>query len=284
MRRSTWLLLPALLLAGCGDGRDEVLPAADPAALEKVDWQLLEVRQDGRVTDYAELDAVLRFDGAGRVSGHGCNHFGAPARVTADRVEAGDFDTTLMACTGPRGEVDDHLQSTLSAGAAWSLADGRLTLSGAGRELVLRERDAVFRSRTATPIVQGERGEAVYRLSWEARDGHVGVDWESRDRPGVGFGNSGIGRPEDYDVTYLDPSGTSVAGEGFVFVPVPTDVARADWVPADGEPVELELHDLPPARTWHLAAGFVGGPTKGGYVVTYDAAGSELMRSRVLPY
>lgn len=285
MIRSTILLLSVLLLCACGS-QDELRPgaAADPAAIEKVDWQLIEVREDGSTRDLAELDAVLRFDGEGRVGGHGCNHFGSDVRITADRISAGQFDTTLMGCDGARGEVDELLQTTLTGGASWTLQEGTLTLSGAGRELVLRERDAVFPSRMLTPLVQGERGEAVYRLGWEAADGNVGVQWESRDRPGTGFGTSGIGRPVDYDVTYLDPSGTSVAGEGFVFAPVPMDASRAVWVPADGEPVELEQHRLPPAKTWKLAAGFVGGPTKGGQVVTYDEGGTELMRSRVLPY
>jgi hypothetical protein len=40
---------------------------------------------------------------------------------------------------------------------------------------------------------------------------------------------------------------------------------------------------LPPAKTWHLFAGFVDGPTKGGQAVGY-AGQDEKLRSRVLPY
>ncbi len=45
----------------------------------------------------------------------------------------------------------------------------------------------------------------------------------------------------------------------------------------------MQAHALPPARTWHLFAGFVDGPTRGGQAVGHGDGG-ELMRSRVLPY
>ena len=192
--------------------------------------------------------------------------------------------STLMACSGPRAQLDEAMTTPLTTGATWSIADGELTIRGAGITLVLRRRDAVFPTRNATPLVEGELGDAVYRLSWRADNGFASVDWESREAPGSGFSSSGLGRPVDYDVPDLDPTGVQVPGKAFVYVPAPRAVARVAWVTAAGEQVDLTSYDIPPAKTWRIYAGFVGSVSKGGRAISYDAAGHELMRSRALPY
>jgi len=291
------LALGGALLAACGgsSGSGELAgpadppvptpaPTAQPASLERIDWQLMTITRDGRTRDVADLDATLTFDGTGHVGGHGCNHFGGDVQVVGDRISVANLGSTQMACSGPRAELDDAMTKPLIAGATWSLEAGRLTIRGRGIDLVFRGRDAVFPTRDAQPIVTGKIGDAVYRLAWRAGNGMVSIEWESRDRPGTGFGSSGIGRPTDYDVTHLEPSASAVAGKAFVYLPAPRTVARVSWLDASGRSTDLTSYDIPAATTWRIYAGFVGATSKGGQAVSYAADGTELMRSQALPY
>lgn len=294
------LLAGLLLLAGCGQGRAATQPGAgpsetgttDPASLELVDWQLVELVQDDQVREVAGVDAVLRFDGTGHVQGEGCNYFGATVdiRSAADtgsgsgELRAGGFASTQIGCSDLRGELDSVTMQALQAGATWTVRDGRLRIRGANVELVYRPRDVLFPTRDVTALVQGERGGAVWRLSWHAAGRSVGVTWESRDRPGTRFASSGIGREVDFPVTHLEPSVAHVAGQSFVFVAVPAGTAAAQFLPpGGGRSVPLTAHPVPPAKTWSLFAGFIGPQTRGGHVVSYDAAGQILLRSHTLP-
>lgn len=285
------LLIGSLVVTGCGgqqvllDGEaTEVRVITDPVSLELVEWQLIELRQDARVRDVAEIDAVLRFDGEGGFSGRGCNFFGGEVETAGGRLRAKNSGSTEMGCSDVRGEIDNVTQAVLTGGAAWTIRDGQLRISGDGVELVYRPRDVLFPNRDATALVEGERGEAVWRLSWQTTGDQVGVDWESRERPGTGFEFTGIARPVDFDVTYLEPSFTSVAGEAFVFVVVPRGTDRVEFRPPGGrEPVDLSEYVVPPAKTWSLFAGFVGPQSKGGVLVSFDADGEQLMESYALP-
>jgi hypothetical protein len=127
-------------------------------------------------------------------------------------------------------------------------------------------------------------GDAVWQLSWQTTGDQVGVDWESRERPGTGFEFIGIGRPVDFDAIHLEPSSASVAREAFVFVVVPPGTDRGEFrPPRGGEPVELIEYVVPPAKTWSLFAGFVGRQSKGGVLVSFDADGERLLESYALP-
>lgn len=288
---SAGLLIGSLVLTGCGgqqvllDGEaTELRTNGDPVSLELVEWQLMELRQDGRARDVAEVDAVLRFDGAGRFSGHGCNFFGGEVDIAGGRLRAGNIGSTLMGCSDVRSEIDDLTQTALTDGAAWTVGDGQLRITGDGVELVYRQRDVLFPHRDATPLVEGERGEAVWRLSWRSAGEQVGVEWESRERPGTRFEFTGIGRSVDVQVTSLEPSSASVAGDAFVFVVVPFGTDRVQFrPPGGGKPVDLTEHVVPPARTWSLFAGFVGPQSEGGVLVSFDADGEQLMTSYPLP-
>lgn len=255
-----------------------------PESLQGVDWQLREINEGGRARDVAEVDAALYFD-HDHVRGHACNFYGAKTeQLTATDIRVGEFGTTLIGCGGLEGEIDTLTQRVLTTGATWELDEERLTITSGDVTLTYRPRDATFPSRTATPLVEGQVGSAQYQLAWESADGHVSVDWASRERPGTGFGRSGIGRSVTYEITHLEPSPTTVADRAFLFVPTTLSTGRAEFQPADGgPPVPLTEHRIPPAKTWKLFAGFVGASTRNGVVVAYDSTGREIMRSYELP-
>lgn len=69
-----------------------------------------------------------------------CNGFGADARITATRIEIdGEVSGTLIGCDERRQAEDEWLSEFIAAGPEWSFEDGRLTLSGEGATLELRE-------------------------------------------------------------------------------------------------------------------------------------------------
>lgn len=277
----------ALMLAGCGQQPEVVRVAAStsPEDIRNVDWQLQSlVTTPGGPKDLDGSDAVLRVSADDHVSGHGCNFWGGAGDVEPGSLQVSQIGTTLIGCAGLDGEIDDITQELLTSGASWSIDDGVLTLSGGGTTLTYRPRPTPWSNPSATALAEGAFGDAIYRLSWQynADSDAIGVEWESRDKPGVGLGSSGIGRSATEDITYLDPSGATVAGRGFVYVPAPLTVDRVVWAGTEGE-VELTRHALPDARTWHLFAGFVDGPTKGGKAIGFSGA-DEVMQSRVLPY
>ena len=284
----TWLVAAVLglVLAECGE-QEEVGMSADEAAgpsLRNVDWQLATLRVDGRDRDLGDLDAVLRVSDDDLVNGRACNSFSGKGVVGPDSLRVTEVFRTQMLCSDLRGEIDELTVRLLRAGASWSISDGALRLAGDAVELTYRVRAAPWSSLTATPLLEGSFGSAVYRLAWSASDSaeHVGVGWESRDRPGTGLSSSGLARSATEAITHLDPSGVTVAGRGFVFVPAPLGLDRVVWERTEGS-VELQRFALPPARTWQLFAGFVGGSTLGGQAVGY-AGSVERLRSRVLPY
>lgn len=292
MRRSrvTWTPLAAValaLLAGCSPAQstDALSPGSastDPVDLRDVEWQFQRVVEGGVARDVSDIDAVLRVNRDDALSARGCNSYGGKADVGPGTLKLSESLSTLVGCYGSSGDLDTLVQRVLRAGATWSVDDGLLRITGSDVELRLRDRGTPFR-RGGTTLVEGSFGDAVYRLSWDSSPTSVGVNWESRERLGEGLGSSGIGGAVDEKITFLDPSGESVAGRGFVYVPAPRSVARVAFERADGGSVDLTRYDLDGVTTWTLYAGFVDGATKGGRTIGYDEKGTVLLRSRVLP-
>lgn len=279
------VLAATLLLAGCAAQaeQDQVAASDRVEDLRKVDWQLQSLVRDGATpTDLEGNVAVLRVAGDDHVSGRSCNSWGGPGQIAPGAITVRETSTTLVGCTGIRATLDDVAQEVLRAGASFVVDDGTLTLTSGETTLTYRPQASPWSNPDAATLVEGAFGDAVYRLSWEHDGGNIGVSWESRDQAGVGLGGSGIGRSVTEDITYLDPSGQTVAGRGFVYVPAPLDVDRIAWV-RGGSQVQLRRYPLSAAKTWHLFAGFVDGPTMGGEAVGYSK-GQEVLRSRVLPY
>lgn len=293
MRRSrvTWSPLAAAalaLLVGCSPAQSTVTlspgsVSTDPADLRDVEWQFQQVVEGGVARDVSGVDGVLRVNRDDALSARGCNSYGGKADVGPGTLTVSESVSTLIGCNGPSSDLDALVQRVLQAGATWSVDDGLLRITGSDVELRLKDRGTPFR-RGGTTLAEGSFGDAVYRLSWDPSPTTVGVTWESRDRLGDGLGSSGIGRAVDEKITFLDPSGASVAGRGFVYVPAPRSVARVAFQRADGGSVDLTRYDLDGVTAWSLHAGFVEGVTKGGRTTGYDEDGTVLLRSRVLPY
>lgn len=288
-------VIAALLVAGCTPGGDRTAPPPPdaplavtgqpapghaPQDLEGVVWHLIEVREDGVARDVGELDHVLRFDGEGRVGGHGCNWFGSSVVTTTTEVEATGFSSTQMGCGGIEGRLDALTRRTLEAGARWDLAEGWLTLAGNDIALLYKERDTAFRTRGVTPLVQDADGDQVHRLGWQAVGGQVSVEWEARDEPGFHSDLQGFRLPPDHVVTGLIPHNGQSTGRGFVFVATRSEHSRVVFLPREGGPaVPLQSYDIPAAATWRLFAGFVGAARDRGWIAAYDSRGREVMRS-----
>jgi heat shock protein HslJ len=277
----------ALAVAGCGDGAgggDDV-GAGGPNTLVGTEWQLREMAVGGSTTAVpAELDAVVRFDGEGGWSAHGCNGMGGSVEIDGtDLSFADDTSTEDMACDDLRADVDRAVMAVLRGDVEAAIDGGELTLTGSGDDrLRLVVRDGIYPSRTMTPLDEGRRGEGDYRFGYErGEDGEGGpyAAWEHRAAPGSAWGFALSGPPSDPHRP--DPlGGDADAPFTFVFGLIGADVTRVAYEPPSGEPTELALYPLgADGPGWQAYGGFVEQPVAGSHVVAYDPAGTELGRS-----
>ena len=285
----------ALLMAACGgepdpvesgtrNGADTGAGDTTPSPLAGIEWQLVETSVGGATTAVpTDLDAVVRFDGEGGWSAHGCNFFSGGVEIDGMRLSFDRSTTsTAMGCEGlPEGDVD-HAVTTVFRGGVDAAIDGEeLTLTGTGGEdwLRLEVRDGIFPSRTMTSLDEGTRGEGDYRFGYEGGAGGPHAVWEFRSAPGSPWGYSSAGAPSDPHRP--DPLGGGAdAPADFVLGLIGADVARVAYEPPSGEPTALDLYPLDPDfPDWQAYGGFVEDPVAGSYVVAYDAAGAELGRS-----
>jgi heat shock protein HslJ len=248
-----------------------------------IEWQLVETSVGGTTTAVpVDLDAVVRFDGDGGWSAHGCNFLGGGVEIEGMRLSfADDVTSTAMGCAGPEGEVDTAVTAVLRGGVDAAIDDEGLTLTRSGGDrLRFVERDGIFPSRTMTSLDEGTRGEGDYRFGYESGGGRLFASWEFRSAPGSPWGFAGCATPSDPH--QLDPIGGGAAEEPvtFVFGFIGADVARVAYEPPSGEPTDLELYalgaDFP---EWQAYGGFVEQPVAGSYLVAYDTAGGEVGRS-----
>jgi heat shock protein HslJ len=274
----------ALLVAACGGGEPDFVGTGDvqPAPLVGTEWQLLESSVGGSTTAVpAEVDAVVRFDGDGGWSAHGCNYIGGGVEIDGMHLSFDDeMSSTDMACDDPVGDIDTAVTSVLRGDVDAAIDGDELTLTGPGGDwLRLEVRDGIFPSRTMTPLDEGTRGEGDYRFGYEGGEGGPYVSWEFRAAPGRPWGFAGSGPPSDPHRP--DPLGGAAEERvSFVFGVIGADVVRVVYEPPSGEPTELDLYPLgSDFPGWQAYGGFVEQPVAGSRVVTYDAVGAELGRS-----
>lgn len=271
-----------VLLAACGDEPDLVGTGNDPSVpLAGTEWQLVETSISGSTTAVAsEVDAVVRFDGEGGWSAHGCNYMGGSVEVDGLTLSFdGDTTSTLIGCQEPLASIDSAIMDALQGDVDAAIAGDQLTLTGAGGDgLRLEVREGIFPSRTMIPLDEGTHGEGDYRFGYEAGEDRPYASWESRSAPGRPWGFAGSGPPSDPHRP--DPLG-GTAGEPvtYVFGIIGADVARLTYEPPSGEASVLGLFPLAEFPEWQAYGGFVEHPVTGSYVVAYDATGTELGRS-----
>lgn len=126
-------LVPALLLAGCGDEGDSA------ASLEGPTWTLGSYAVSGgqqSVPEGVEANATF-VDGT--VQGNaGCNSFNGSYELSGDELTFGPLASTMMACEPPQGEVEGSVLAGLEGTASFRIQDGTLTLfDDAGAELLV---------------------------------------------------------------------------------------------------------------------------------------------------
>jgi heat shock protein HslJ len=272
-----------LLVAACGGEPDLVGTGnTTPVPLAGTEWQLLETSINGSTTAVpVEIDAVARFDGEGGWSAHGCNFMGGGVEIDGMRLSFDDnSSSTLIGCPEPAASIDSALTTVLRGEVDAAIDGEALTLTGPGGDwLRLHVREVIFPSRTMTPLDEGTRGEGDYRFGYERGDGQPYASWEFREAAGSPWGFAGSGPPSDPHRP--DPlGGEAEAPASFVFGIIGADVARVTYEPPSGEASVLELFPLgADFPDWQAYGGFVEQPVAGSYVVTYDAAGTELGRS-----
>jgi len=273
-----------VLVAACGDDEPDRVGPGDgqPTPLVGTEWQLVERSVDGSTTVVpTELDAVVRFDGEGGWSAHGCNFIGGGVEIEGMRLSVDDeTSSTDMACAGPVMDVDAAITTVLRGTVDAAIDGEELTLTGSGGDrLRLEVRDGIFPSRTMTPLDQGTRAGGDYRFGYDGGEAGPSVSWEFREAPGAPWGFAGIGPPTD---PHRPDPGSGAADEPatFVFGIIGTDVARVVYEPPTGQPTELDLYQLgTDFPDWQAYGGLVAQPAVGSHVVAYDAQGVELGRS-----
>jgi heat shock protein HslJ len=130
MRRIVALALAPLLLAACepvGGGG-----VTSGGAVPLGDYQLL--RMGGQDVEAAHVTLLLE---DGRISGGGfCNRYTGAQSAELPALAIGPLGSTMMACIGDRMAQDGIYLQALEAANAAGFAGGRLTISGAGPDLV----------------------------------------------------------------------------------------------------------------------------------------------------
>ena len=148
--RIRWLgiaVLGGLMLAGCGaafeptptpivyDGGGMLAPTqATPAdvsgfALAGTSWKLTQI---GVTPVGPAVGATLVFGNDGKVSGSGgCNSFGGGYTVSGSTITFSELASTLMACEGPRMDVEGQYLGALQGTGTFSLGGGTLVITGA---------------------------------------------------------------------------------------------------------------------------------------------------------
>jgi heat shock protein HslJ len=132
-----------LSLLACGSGDDAAPAGETPLPLEGTPWQLTSyVGDDGSESTVPDgVTATARFSD-GQVTGNGgCNSFTAgytvDATVDPATLQVGEVASTLMACPGPREEVEAGYLAALRRVASYHADPTTLTLVDANDDVLL---------------------------------------------------------------------------------------------------------------------------------------------------
>lgn len=121
-------------LSACAGAR----PAADPAALEGVEWRLTESSMSS--TDLGAAGITASFDGKNVSGTSGVNQYGGPYTAKADgSFKVGELRSTLMAGPEPLMKAESAYLELLKQADSFSVKDDKLTLSTGAQELLIYE-------------------------------------------------------------------------------------------------------------------------------------------------
>jgi heat shock protein HslJ len=189
----------ALLVAACGGEPDLVGTGnAVPVPLVGTEWQLLETSVSGSTTAVpAEVDAVVRFDGEGGWSAHGCNYIGGGVEIHGMGLYFDDTSSsTSMGCADPAGSIDTAVTTVLQGDVDAAIDGEELTLTGPGGDwLRLEVRDGVFPSRTLTPLDEAPAARVTTASAMRAARAGRTPPGSSGRRPAARGDSPAPGRP-----------------------------------------------------------------------------------------
>lgn len=90
----------ATALSGCA-----AVGSVQPNPLDGTSWLLVSLEERAPI---AGTEIAVVFE-AGSVQGSsGCNHFGASYRISGDRIEIREIESTLMGCIEPEGAMEQE--------------------------------------------------------------------------------------------------------------------------------------------------------------------------------
>ena len=155
----------AVATAACSaTGGSSAKPAGGTGGtIEGVTWRLSSFAVSGKTTDIPQGVIVDATFASGRVSGSsGCNAYSGPAIVTGATLKIGPLAGTLMACTGPGGDVETAYLPLLTAATSFTANADALTLFDASGAPTL-----IYAAGAANPL-EGEWNVTGYNNGKEA--------------------------------------------------------------------------------------------------------------------
>ncbi len=148
----TWAALVAatLGLAACGDDDG----AAAGASLPSSPWLLVSGIDVPGWEQFAPSATFANGTASGQM---GCNRFTTTFKAGGESLELGKIATTMKACGGTEGQVDDAFLAKLEQVKSWSLDGEELVLSdGDGKELLRFRTPSPVGKWTVTSLLHGD--------------------------------------------------------------------------------------------------------------------------------
>ncbi len=128
MRTGLVSFAAVLLLAACGGSGSGSGPSADPETLIGSSYAVTAITVDG--TEREVLGPITFSFTADSISvATPCNGMSGPVTYSPTNITVGDLAQTMMACEPALMDQDQFLAEVLATGPAWTVVDGKLTLT-----------------------------------------------------------------------------------------------------------------------------------------------------------
>jgi len=213
------LLLPVLLLAGCGDPPTTAQAGQQADGPWGRDFLSSGVTEAGKDRPLVAGSRIrLGFTDDGRlVANAGCNSMSGQAEVRDDRLVVADLATTEMGCDPDRHAQDQWLAGFLTSRPRLHLAGPELTLTGDSTEIRLADREVADPDRplrgtrwVVDTVVDGQAASSVP----EGADAHIILGQDSGFGGSTGCNQMGGTAVVDEDagtITFRDVIATKIA-------------------------------------------------------------------------
>ena len=129
MRTGLVSVAAVLLLAACGSaGGSGGGSSADPETLIGSSYAVTSITVDGSQREVLGPVAIS-FTADSISVATPCNGMSGPVTFSATNITVGDLAQTMMACEPALMDQDQLLAEVLATGPAWTVSDGKLTLT-----------------------------------------------------------------------------------------------------------------------------------------------------------